>query len=353
MRLLISGYAGAGNAGDEAILGGLLRTLGALTSATGRPAHAITVISSDPAQTERVHGVAAVPRLAPDTLRAMRRADAVISGGGGLFQDTTSCRPPLYYGGVVQLAGAVGRPYVILSQGLGPLHGGLSRWIAGRALRGAAHVSLRDAGSVDLARALGVRRPIATAPDLALGLEPPPPDPGDRIVVALRGRDLDPARLSHVREAVSALAAAGEVLGLPMHEPADRPVALALVDGMPNGRVTPPTVGYGEVLRTIASARLVVGMRLHALVLAALAGVPAIAVPYDPKVEAFAALVGQPVLRLGSESGPDAVRDAAANALSPGSADGYRRRVEELRAAVGPAVAAALDAIDRARARRA
>ena len=72
MRLLISGYAGAGNAGDEAILGGLLRTLRTLTSATGQPAHAITVISSDPAQTERLHGVAAVPRLAPDTLRAMR-----------------------------------------------------------------------------------------------------------------------------------------------------------------------------------------------------------------------------------------------------------------------------------------
>jgi len=339
MRLLISGYAGAGNAGDEAILGGLLRTI---RSGSGATTHRITVVSSDPAQTERLHGVAAVPRLRPATLAAIRDADAVLSGGGGLFQDVTSGRPPLYYGGLTELARALGRPYAILAQGLGPLRGGLQRRVTARALERASHVSLRDQGSIELARALGVQLPIDAAPDLALGLEAPDVEPAARIVVAMRGRGLDDGRLRMLREAVGSLATDLEVVALPMHEPDDRAASVALVEGMRHGRVSAPATGYRAALEIIASARLVIGMRLHALVLAALAGVPVVAFPYDPKVEAFAASAGQPIARPGS--GADGIRIAADEALAADPAR-YRARVAALADGVAPAVAAALEAI--------
>lgn len=42
-----------------------------------------------------------------------------------------------------------------------------------------------------------------------------------------------------------------------------------------------------EVKDVLACCRVVIGVRLHALMLAAASGVPALAISYDPKVRAF------------------------------------------------------------------
>jgi polysaccharide pyruvyl transferase WcaK-like protein len=47
-----------------------------------------------------------------------------------------------------------------------------------------------------------------------------------------------------------------------------------------------------DVLSAVTSAKAVVGMRLHALIFAAAAGVPSCGIVYDPKVEAFFSMTG-------------------------------------------------------------
>lgn len=76
-RILVSGYYGFGNLGDEALLGIIVATL--------RRRHAgcsIDVLSGDPARTAATYGVEATPRA---DIRAVRRAiaaaDVVVSGG--------------------------------------------------------------------------------------------------------------------------------------------------------------------------------------------------------------------------------------------------------------------------------
>ena len=87
-RIVVSGYYGAKNAGDEAMLAAMLEVLGDLD-----PELHITVISADPEDTERRHGVHAVGALdAGKIFSAVRRADLLISGGGSLLQNVTSRR---------------------------------------------------------------------------------------------------------------------------------------------------------------------------------------------------------------------------------------------------------------------
>ena len=338
MRVVLSGYFGHGNTGDEALLAGML-----VSMRSADPELDLVVISGDPSETRRTHGVEAVPRMAPRAIwRALRGADGLVSGGGGLLQDRTSARPVTYYAGVMGLARIARRPYVIHAQGLGPIVRKANRRLAASALRGAAHVSLRDEASIALARSLGIRRPIALAPDPALVLRPSRTD-GGHVLVAIRA--WGDASLVGLRDGIRALAADHPIIALPMHEPVDRAVAVLMTEGIPGARVAPAAAALDERLALIGSASLVVAMRLHALVLAAAAGVPAVAISYDPKVDAFAARLDMPVAGdVASGVDPADVVEAARRELA---ADLTQRRVivDALRAEARASAAASLAAL--------
>ncbi len=200
------------------------------------------------------------------------------------------------------------------------------------ALRAAAGVSLRDPASVRLARALGVRRPISLAPDPALALTPPASAVPGQLVVAVRPWASPVPYLPALRAAIGELASEMPVLAVPMQESVDRAPSIEVIDGVPNASVIDPGASLDERLAAIGSARLVIGMRLHSLVAAAAAGVPSLAISYDPKVDAFAALVGQPVVAtVGAEIDPGGVVAAARGALAADLVP-YRKLVEEMRA---------------------
>jgi polysaccharide pyruvyl transferase WcaK-like protein len=87
-RIVLSGYSGFDNAGDEAVLSGLTK---AQRSQCVSAEIAIEALSSNPASTVRDHRIFAAHRMrAGAVLRSVSRADLVASGGGSLLQDTTS-----------------------------------------------------------------------------------------------------------------------------------------------------------------------------------------------------------------------------------------------------------------------
>jgi polysaccharide pyruvyl transferase WcaK-like protein len=101
VRLVLSGYYGFRNSGDEAVLLGILQALDEAGKARGLRFEPI-VLSGDPAWTERQYGVAAVPRMNPTAVwRALLASDGLISGGGSLLQDATGWKSIPYYLGVI------------------------------------------------------------------------------------------------------------------------------------------------------------------------------------------------------------------------------------------------------------
>ncbi len=304
----LSGYYGYGNAGDEAVLAGLVKALRAERS---EEALDIVALSGRPGETEAAHGVRAAGRYSPSALmRALLKTDVLLSGGGSLLQDVTSAHSVFYYLGVVRLAQMLGKKTMFVAQGIGPLIRPRTRKLVAGVARRLDAITVRDDASAVLLREIGVTEPpIEVTADPALLLAPdrtPPRLEGIWAAVALRpwrGREAQLAEAA-ARAARAGLPDAWLML-LPMQPGADGPVMEHFAriwhqqGGGNVGRVGAPVrpesllVPLEPLVENLAACDMVIGMRLHALILAAACAVPSVALSYDPKVTAFMAQSGQ------------------------------------------------------------
>ena len=109
MKVVLSGYYGFANTGDEAILLAITREL-------KRLGHTPVVLSQTPLDTAQKYGVESCGRMKPlELLSALWGADALLSGGGGLLQDKTSARTLTYYLAIIRLARFFGKKVVIFN----------------------------------------------------------------------------------------------------------------------------------------------------------------------------------------------------------------------------------------------
>ncbi len=267
MRVLLSGYYGLGNLGDEAILAGLAPAL----SAGGAR---VSVLSGAPAATTAAHGVAAYDRFV-GVLSALPRANALVSGGGGLLQDATSARSLDYYLGLLRAAKLLGKRTAVYGQSLGPLSAAGRAKVA-RALQGVP-LAVRDAGSLELARELGLKAELVADPALLLSVPERRPDGSGPLLLVPRGGHA-PYNLALERLAG---AASGDTAALAMHPRLDD-AAVARLQAVQPRLERLPAATPSEALARIAAAAVVVSVRLHGCILAALARVPFVALAFDP-----------------------------------------------------------------------
>ena len=304
--ITLSGYYGYGNAGDEAVLAGLVTALRARRS---EEELAIVALSGRPAETEAAHGIRAADRSQiPALLRALSRTDSLLSGGGSLLQDVTSAHSVFYYLGVVRLAQMLGKKTMFVAQGIGPLIRPRTRRLVASVADRLDAVTVRDPDSAALLREIGVTRPpVEVTADPALLLSPARTVSleGDWAAVALRpwaGRD--EALSEAVAQACHAALPRTRMMALAMHPKIDTAVGEQFarrrhqtgdgeVTGVSLARPDSLLVPLEPLLENLAACDIVIGMRLHALILAAACAVPAVALSYDPKVAAFMAQSGQ------------------------------------------------------------
>jgi polysaccharide pyruvyl transferase CsaB len=283
MKVLVSGYYGFGNLGDEALLSGLAHGL------VSR-GHEPVVLSGDPAATTALHGVPSRHRTR-GLIGALLGADALVSGGGGLLQDGTSSRSLRYYLGVIRLARLAGRRVIVYGQSLGPLSDGGRARVAS-ALRGVP-LLLRDEPSRALAVSLGARARLVADPALLLPTPSAPPSLEPRPVILVPRGGQSALNGSLERLAARLNAAGREVSVVSFHPVEDDPSVAKLLAAVPAASsvlVRTPV----EALETFAGASYVVSVRLHGCILAAVAGVGYAGLSYDPKVAGFLAQAGAP-----------------------------------------------------------
>ncbi|MBR6708889.1 MAG: glycosyltransferase, partial [Clostridia bacterium] len=92
-EVIISGYYGFGNLGDDSLLACIIDNLRALD-----PALRITVLAHKSRAMQKQFGVRCISRInLPAIAREMKGARLLISGGGSLLQDNTSTKSLIYY----------------------------------------------------------------------------------------------------------------------------------------------------------------------------------------------------------------------------------------------------------------
>ena len=290
MRFLVSGYYGFGNIGDEA----LLRIIASQLK-TRYPFATIDALSAKPEETAHELGIEATPRWDQAAVReAIARADVVLSGGGGLFQNATSLKSLLYYAGIVRTAIRGGRKAMVFGQSIGPLDFWGKQTVR-ECCKGLHAATVRDERSRDILAPLVPSTVVERTGDPVFLYEPPSePAPRDAfdassdplVVVCVR-------KTANFSECATAIAIAVDRLA----EKHGARVAFVPFGGQPDAEAATVVIrkcrskpmlvaleGLDEIASAIARAKLVVGVRLHALVLAIRFGIPFLAVPYDPKV---------------------------------------------------------------------
>ena len=304
-RFLLSGYYGYGNAGDEAVLAGLVE---GFKSAASSGDFELTALSGSPSETRQAHGISAVDRYRPATLLpAIARCNLFLSGGGSLLQDVSSAHSIFYYLGVVKMAQMLGKKTMFIAQGIGPLKLSRSRRLVAAVANKLDAITVRDPDSAQLLREIGVTRPpMEVTADPALLLSGPNnyPRDGNIFGVALRpwrGQDtLGTEAADACFYSLGGQEPRVSPVLLPMQNASDRPItrqfdekweALSGPENAASYGIT--NLGLPPLLSIIAGCDMMVGMRLHALILAAASGVPSVALSYDPKVAAFMQASGQ------------------------------------------------------------
>lgn len=295
-KLLLAGYFGFDNSGDDAILKAMVENLKRENDLE------LTALSKDPEKTSKAYEIKAVNRFSlKEVGREMKETDIFVFGGGSLLQDITSSRSLYYYLFLLKLANHYKKPVFIFANGIGPINKGFNRRLTKRLLDKAAFITLRDQSSFNFVRALGVsNKNIEVTADPVFMIESSSEARVDEILkeqgielsknvlgISIRQWPDSPMLARELAKFCDGLIGEDlDILIVPMHYPYDVEYSEQIKVLSKNKRIHIINSKYEveDLIGLLKKCQLVLAMRLHALIYSAKANVPIIGLIYDPKV---------------------------------------------------------------------
>ena len=305
--VMISGYYGFNNSGDDAILLAIIDNLRSIKKDIR-----IVVLSKSPKDTAKNYAVDSIDRFnLLEVIKTMKRTKLFLNGGGNLIQDVTSTRSLMYYLTTIYLAKLIGLKVMLYANGIGPVNRSSNRYFTSRIINRVDVITLREeASSLELA-ALGIKKPeIIVTADPALGLEPASLEEVQTIFgqegisancpligFSIRnwaGYDRYSKIIAQTADYLEERYNAKPIF-IPLHFPTDLSVAEDIASKMKHVPfILRNRYGIDKTLGIMKKLDLVLGMRLHALIYSVSLSVPVIGLIYDPKVQGFLEYVKQP-----------------------------------------------------------
>ncbi|HWO77556.1 MAG TPA: polysaccharide pyruvyl transferase family protein [Bacillus sp. (in: firmicutes)] len=321
MKIAIVGNYGNNNNGDEAILLGILTQL---TENFNVSVNDIIVFSNNPKQTEERYGVKSYPlyykthsvlRTSIQTVRKayeyLKDVDVVIIGGGGILMDLYKREAPLFgsYGIVGRRRGA---HVIVYGCGAGPVNSYIGRTFLRRLAKASHSISVRDPKSKVLLQSIGINKTIETIGDPAFNLASPYKHTPTKAIqkigvtaVPYYSKEYWPQTDEKVYKSYIHMMARNldqcirenqvEVTFFSTKYPQDVQVSVDIVKEMKEKesvQIIEENLSPADIMRVSSQQDVVIGTRLHSLILALNAETPVIGVSYHEKVESFMEMIG-------------------------------------------------------------
>lgn len=321
MRVGIIGNYGHDNNGDEAILSGILTQLNTLGIRKGE----IVIFSNNPSNTESRYNIKAVPLLhkkgnfilsvlhtVKQSFKIMKDLDLLIIGGGGLLMDMYKRDAPLY--STLGLLGYYAKCRVVIyGVGAGPITTKAGKFFIKALANKVDSISVRDVKSKELLKDIGIRKEIDIIGDPAFAIEPVRKRSKTNelkkvavTAVPYFSKQYWPQRDDSKYEAyVKGMAQnldeliekkGATVTFFSTKYPQDVEVTREIYDMMTYKqfvRLKDENLHPDEIVKLCAEQDLIIGTRLHSLILSVVASTPVLGVGYHHKVEHFLQALGK------------------------------------------------------------
>lgn len=285
-KVLISGYYGFDNFGDEAILGVLVKKLRELKVD-------VRVLSSNPKKTASLYNVKSTLSFClPRVIFKIINCDVLISGGGSLLQDVTSLKSLLYYLFVINTALFFNKKVIIFAQGIGPINNKFGAFLTKNTLKKCSLVTVRDEKSLFLLRGWGLKPELVCDPLFDTKLISS--FPSNKVGVQLRDfKTLKENLLIKLAEQVNKDFSDKEIEIYSFQDSLDlvvcqrfEKILKAINHNIKTTLIFNQT--SQEILDKISKLDYMVAMRFHANLIALKYGIKTLAICYDQKVEKLA-----------------------------------------------------------------
>lgn len=297
-EVILSGYYGFGNMGDDSLLQAIVASL-----RRRNPDIKITVLSKKPKETAKRYSVKSIQRF--DILKIikhMKHAKLLVNGGGSLLQNSTSTRSLLYYIYIMKTAKRHGLKIMLYASGIGPLFGEKNKERVRKILNDVDIITLREKESYDSVLALGVKpKRMEVTLDPAFTIEASDESWVEYICekngtdikskgFAVSMRTWSGADADYEDKILEAVLKIKKEFGLmpifvSMQKEKDMAICQRLAEKA-DGKVLAAR-SASELCTVLSKMQFVIAMRLHMLVYAASVGTPIIGLSYDPKIEAM------------------------------------------------------------------
>ena len=296
-KVVLSGYFGFDNFGDEKVLSIIVDTL------KSQGAY-ITVLSRNPKKTSALYGVESVGSFNPIALlQKIMFCDVLVSGGGSLLQDVTSVKSLFYYLGIIFLGLLFRKKVMLYSQGIGPIRTPIGRWWTKFLLKRVNNIAVRDQRSFNELSKAGIDA-VLTA-DALWGLEFPEREKKNQVVIQLRSwsgmnkEKIQNIKIQNIADVIAEDFRGYNIKILPLQISSDMNVCRKMQQELKLRNIDAElfiNLSCDDIIRVISESRFVIAMRYHACLVAIKSGARVLAISYDIKVENLASQANIPLI---------------------------------------------------------